>query len=77
MNAEFWFAVFAPAGTPDDVVDKLYNLFADAAKTQGATDVMTSMAATVNLGTSEELGARVEFDLEEMKTLTKEIGIAK
>ena len=77
MNAEFWFGLFAPAGTPDDVVDRLYTLFSDAAKTQGASDVMQSMAAAVTLGTGDELAARVQADLEVMKVLTEEIGIAQ
>lgn len=77
VNAEFWFGLFAPAGTPDDVVDRLYTLFSDAAKTQGASDVMQSMAAAVTLGTGDELAARVQADLEAMKVLTEEIGIAQ
>lgn len=77
VNAEFWFGVFAPAGTPEGVVGKLHEIFVAAAKTLGATEVMDTMAATVSLGTGEALGVRVEGDLEMMKKLTQEIGIAK
>ncbi|MCR8724659.1 Bug family tripartite tricarboxylate transporter substrate binding protein [Frigidibacter sp. ROC022] len=77
VNAEFWFGVFAPAGTPDDVVEKLHEIFAKAVDTEGVSNVMASMAATVSLGTGKELGARVESDLKKMKALTEAIGIAK
>lgn len=76
VNKEFWFAVFAPAGTPEDVVTALAGIFTRAADTPEVRAVMEMNAATASLGDPAALAERVRGDLAAMEVLTREAGIA-
>ncbi|PTX04813.1 Bug family tripartite tricarboxylate transporter substrate binding protein [Pararhodobacter aggregans] len=76
VNKEFWFAVFAPAGTPEDVVTTLSGIFAQAVATPAVQEVLDANAATARVGDPAALADLVARDLAEMEVLTREAGIA-
>ncbi|CAH1651630.1 Bug family tripartite tricarboxylate transporter substrate binding protein [Chelatococcus asaccharovorans] len=76
VDLEFWFAVFAPAGTPQDVVAKLHTIFVRAIQSPEVARIMQTNSAALTLGDGAALGERVKRDLKVMDELTKKAGIA-
>ncbi len=52
-----WFAAYAPAKTPPEIVARLNALFAQASKSDKVRDAMENLGGEVRISTSRELGA--------------------
>ena len=55
LQAPFWLAVVAPAGTPRDIVAKLNNAFRQALNAQETRTRLDALGAEVKIGTPEDL----------------------
>ena len=63
-NMGYWFAAYAPAGTPTDVVNKLTQLLGDAVESKSAEGFYKQSGTTKWRSTSAELA---KFQAEETK----------
>jgi tripartite-type tricarboxylate transporter receptor subunit TctC len=70
-----WFALMAPGGTPDDVVEKLYAAIAKAARTPAFENRMKEAGMELGLNTPAEFRAVVAADIEKFGTLVKKAKI--
>lgn len=66
-----WFGVFAPAGTPRDVIDRLASETAKAAK-HPAMEEMVKQGLQIGASTPEELAARVKREIDHWKQVGKD-----
>jgi len=55
LQAPFWLAVVAPAGTPRDIVAKLNNAFRQALNAPETRTRLDALGAEVKIGTPEDL----------------------
>ena len=69
-----WFALFAPAGTPEPVVQRLNREFAMALADADTADKLRAQGYTINGGTPQELGALVRTELVKWAKVVKESG---
>lgn len=58
-----WFGVFAPAGTPPDVVQRLHKVYADALRSPKVRERLKAMGSTIEPNTPEEFAAMVKEEL--------------
>ena len=70
-----WFAIFAPAGTPDAIVRKFNEEINKAAKLPEMKERFQQMALKPRVSTPEELGARLRKDYDAYGKLAKEINL--
>jgi tripartite-type tricarboxylate transporter receptor subunit TctC len=71
-----WFGLFAPAGTPSEVVDKIQNDVAAIVKDpQFSERYIESVGYTAVAGTSAEFRALIERDLAQKREMIKAAGI--
>jgi tripartite-type tricarboxylate transporter receptor subunit TctC len=64
VTFEGWYAVFAPAGTPDDVVAKLNAAINTALQTDSVVERLESLGLEIELMTPPELAARMAADID-------------
>ena len=69
-----WFALFAPAATPEPVVQRLNREFAVALADADIRDKLMAQGYTINGGSREELGALVRAELVKWAKVVKESG---
>ncbi len=69
-----WIAVFAPAGTPKDVVTRLNGEINKALKTPEVSQSLANQALDAWLGTPEEFESRIKADYEKYARLIKLTG---
>ncbi len=74
-QAVTWIAVFAPAGTPRDIVTRLNTEIVAILATQEVRDRFTAMGATVGGGTPEQLAALLRDDLQRWAQVIKAANI--
>lgn len=74
VNADAWFALFAPANTPPAVVARLNAEFVKALKDPAVTKPLLDQSLDVLPGSPEELSQVVSRDLARYGTLIKDIG---
>jgi tripartite-type tricarboxylate transporter receptor subunit TctC len=67
--------VFAPAGTPNAIVQRLNQVFTLALKQGEIRDRLFSSGMEVVAGSSSDLKTRVEEDMSRMGKLIKDVGI--
>lgn len=70
-----WFGVFAPAGTPPDVVNKLSAEIGKIARSPEMREKLVAMGAEPVGGTPEEFKAVVDRDIAKWKPLAQKVGI--
>jgi tripartite-type tricarboxylate transporter receptor subunit TctC len=70
-----WSALFAPAGTPRDVVDRLHAAIVRVFATPSVRSRFVANAETIVLSTPEELAAIVVRDAARMRELVKAVGL--
>jgi len=75
FNVDSWYAMFAPAGTPRPIIDKIQKVLAQAAGDKAIRDAFLAQGAVVVGGTPEELDAVVKKEIPAWKTLAKEANI--
>jgi tripartite-type tricarboxylate transporter receptor subunit TctC len=69
-----WFALFAPAGTPEAIVQRLNHEFAAALADHETRDRLVAQGFTINGGSPQELGALVRSELAKWAKVVKESG---
>ncbi len=75
FNVDSWYAMFAPAGTPRNVIDKIQKVLAESAKDKAIQDAFLAQGAVVVGGTPEELDAVVKREIPAWKQLAKDANI--
>lgn len=63
VEADAWFALFAPAKTPDAVVETLYKAVAAGLAKPAAQDAMARQGLTVAMKTPQQLGAMIPGEI--------------
>lgn len=74
VQMQQWFGLFAPAGTPAPIVQKLNAEFVKALQSKEVQDTLLPQAAFVTPSTPEELGAMVKRDMVRLGQVVKESG---
>jgi tripartite-type tricarboxylate transporter receptor subunit TctC len=74
-EARGWNAIFAPAGTPKPVVDRLHQELVKIVRSPEFAQVMTAEGATAVGSTPAELDAVVRADVKKWAKIIKEAGI--
>lgn len=76
VDASIWVGLFAPKGTPKEIISKLYQVSADALKIQAVKERYATVggAETTSLGTVE-FTQRVRSELERYKKVGAQVGI--
>jgi tripartite-type tricarboxylate transporter receptor subunit TctC len=75
VDVDSWFALAAPAGTPDPVIRKLQAEFNAAAKDPDLVKRMTDLGFIVRTGTPEDVTQQIVSDLGRFGPAIKEMGI--
>ena len=70
-----WFGVFAPSGTPDDIVRKMAAEMAKVAKDPDMELLLRKVALTPTAGRPEELAVQLKTDFERYGRIIAEFGI--
>lgn len=71
LQAPFWLAVVAPAGTPHDVIDKLNHAFREALAVPETVQKLKALGTTPKIGTPEQLGAMLAKELAQWRTVVQ------
>ncbi|MGB6537016.1 MAG: tripartite tricarboxylate transporter substrate-binding protein [Xanthobacteraceae bacterium] len=71
LQAPFWLAVVAPAGTPPDVIDKLNHAFRDALAAPDTIKKLKALGAAPKIGTPQELGTMLARELAQWKAVVQ------
>ncbi|MBB3180837.1 tripartite tricarboxylate transporter substrate binding protein [Variovorax sp. Sphag1AA] len=74
-DASFWFAIFAPAGTPKPIVDRLSTEINDILKQPALRDRYKSDGVELAGSTPEELAAQMRADLPRWTAIQKQAGV--
>jgi tripartite-type tricarboxylate transporter receptor subunit TctC len=75
IELDFWFALFAPAGTPPPVERKLHEEFVRALKAPDVVKRFIDQGLDVVTSTPEELAALIRADTERLGKVVKDAGI--
>jgi tripartite-type tricarboxylate transporter receptor subunit TctC len=75
FDVNVWYAVFAPAGTPPDVVKKLNGAIVASLKTPELSKQLGDLGAELVGGTPEELGAYLKAETAKWEKVIKTAGI--
>ena len=70
-----WFALFAPAGTPPDIVKKLNAEVVKALARQDMRDKLAAAGLSVQTSTPEQLGAFQKTEIAKWAAMVKDAGI--
>jgi tripartite-type tricarboxylate transporter receptor subunit TctC len=70
-----WVGLFAPAGTPRPIVERLNKIAVDVFKRSDVIAKLKQQGASAVAGTPEELGQRVRAELESWRRIIPSIGI--
>lgn len=75
FNVDSWYAMFAPAGTPEAVITKLHNAIKEAVQDQQVIDSLAAQGAVAVGGTPQELDAVIQTEIPAWKKLAKSANI--
>jgi len=76
FNVDSWYAMFAPAGTPQAIVDKIQKAIADAAHDKAIQDSFLAQGAVIVGSDPAELDRIVKTEIPMWKSLAKEANIS-
>lgn len=74
IEGSAWYAIFAPANTPDDIVNRYSKILADAVKTPEMKERLLTMGLYATGTTPEELGKIQKTDVERWAPAVKASG---
>lgn len=74
FNVSTWFGLFAPAGTPPAMVEKLNKAYTDALRSPAVAERLNKMGATPAPTTSAEFGELVKSELKRYEQVVKSSG---
>ena len=72
-----WRGIGVPKETPDEIVDKIYEIFTTAAETEGFKTFMANNNLDIDIMNPEEFAARIASDNEMFKVLISDLGLAQ
>lgn len=75
FNVDSWYAMFAPAHTPEAIVDTIQKAIADAARDPKIQEAFLAQGAVVVGGTSAELDQVVKTEVPMWKDLARQANI--
>src|SRR5438477_2788394 len=75
LEVETWYAIFAPAGTPDAIVARVNREMNELLKEADVKDVIAKQGLVPEGGTPDALGARVKRELAAWTRVVKAAGI--
>jgi tripartite-type tricarboxylate transporter receptor subunit TctC len=75
FNARQWYAVFAPAGTPPEIVNRLNEAIRQAVAAPEVRDRLAEIGADVYTLSPAEFGKFVQEEIERWKTIVAKYGI--
>lgn len=75
VELDFWFAVFAPAGTPQPALDALHRAFVEAMKDPVVTGKMNDLALDIVTSSPAELSALMREDTRRLGAVVREAGV--
>ena len=75
FNARQWYGMFAPAGTPREIVMKLNEAIRQAVATPEVKERYAEIGADVFVASPEEFGAFVKSEIERWHDIVKKYGI--
>jgi tripartite-type tricarboxylate transporter receptor subunit TctC len=75
IELDFWFALFAPAGTPPAVVRKLHDAFAAALESPDVVKRFGDQGLEIVSSTPEALSALIRADSERLGHIVREAGV--
>ena len=75
VEADAWFAVFAPAKTPAAIIDKLYGAVSAGLTTKDASKAIAAQGMTLALRTPPELTAWLPGEIEKWAAVIKSTGV--
>jgi tripartite-type tricarboxylate transporter receptor subunit TctC len=75
--ANIWFGVFAPAGTPKDVVNKINKDIIALMQDPAAAEFLKTQALQTSNESPEQLGLRVKGEIEKWTALAEKNGLRK
>lgn len=75
IEADFWFALFAPAGTPPDVVRRLNQAFTKAMHSPEVKSRFSEQGLDIATGTPDELAALIRADTERLGKVVRDAGV--
>lgn len=70
-----WRGLGVPAGTPDEVVEQLYQIFSDAAQSDVFVDFMNKSNNVIDIMDGPSFEDRIIADLDTYKTLVTDLGL--
>jgi tripartite-type tricarboxylate transporter receptor subunit TctC len=72
-----WYGMFAPAGTPRDIVSRLSRELVKALETPDLRERLTALGVDPWPGTPEELGELLRADIERYATVVRAAGVPR
>ena len=75
VEADAWFALFAPAKTPTATIERLYGAIAVALRTDAATKAIAAQGMTLALRTPAELAAWLPGEVSKWAAVIKTAGV--
>jgi tripartite-type tricarboxylate transporter receptor subunit TctC len=75
VEADAWFAMFAPAKTPADAIDRIYQAVTRALGGNAAKSVLAAQGMTLTLRSPAELGAMLPAEIEKWAAVIKAANI--
>ena len=76
VEADAWFALFAPARTPPAIIERLYSAVSAALTTEAATKAIAAQGMTLALRTPSELVAWLPGEVAKWAAVIKAAGVA-
>ena len=74
LNIDSWFGIFAPAGTPAELVNRMNTAVVQASRTSAIRERMRSLDLEIQELSPAQLGALVKRDFELWKPVIKQSG---
>jgi tripartite-type tricarboxylate transporter receptor subunit TctC len=75
IELDFWFALFAPAGTPQEIVRKLHDEFVKALASPDVSSRFTEQGLDIVTSSPEELRALIDADAMRLGRIVREAGV--
>jgi tripartite-type tricarboxylate transporter receptor subunit TctC len=76
-QANIWFGIFAPGGTPKEVVDKINKDIVAVMKSPEATEFLKAQALQISDESPEQFGNRVKSEIDKWTALAEKNGLRK
>ena len=77
FQTQAWFAIFAPGGTPKDIITKLNTEIAAVLAMPAVLERLDALGIEITIGGPDELAALIKSDLATWGPVVKKSGIAK